>query len=67
MIFVAALWLVISKGDKTMTIDGITYEIISEKQIAGFDNRVEFCLRRPRGKRLYYAVRYENGEISGAV
>ncbi|MDW9528103.1 hypothetical protein RWE87_05080 [Sinorhizobium meliloti] len=50
-----------------INLDGVTYEILGEKKIAGFSSRVEIMLRRPRGKRVYHAVRYEDGSISSAV
>ena len=50
-----------------MTINGTKYEIISQKQICGFENRFEICLRKPKGKRFYHVVRYEDGSISGVV
>jgi hypothetical protein len=51
----------------TMTISGITYEVIGERNIAGFSNRVEITLRRPNGKRTYHVVRYEDGSVSEVV
>ena len=50
-----------------MIISGIKYEIIKETAISGFPGRTEITLRRPKGKRLYHAVKYENGTISEAV
>lgn len=50
-----------------MEINGITYEVLGEREIGGRPGRVEVILRRPNGKRLYHAVRYENGTVSGVV
>jgi hypothetical protein len=48
-------------------INNVTYEVLGQVKIAGFENRVEITLRRPNGKRTYHAVRYEDGSISEAV
>jgi len=50
-----------------MKISGIFYEVIGEQKIAGFETRFEITLRRPNGKRVYHAVRYEDGSVSEAV
>ncbi len=51
-----------------MIISGITYEVIAEKAFAfGATVRTEITLRRPKGKRIYHVVRYEDGSISEAV
>lgn len=49
-----------------ITIDGVTYEIISENKFSELD-RVEISLRRPKGKRVYHAVRYEDGSVSSVA
>lgn len=52
----------------TMKIDGIIYEVIREYTPSNAPaGRSVIQLRRPRGKKVYEAVRYENGAISGAV
>ena len=61
----------------TVKIDGITYQIIKEKdftvtpEMTGWCKapvtRQELWLKRPRGKRFYHAVRYESGKYSSAV
>ena len=59
----------------TVTIEGITYQIIREKDfILTPEMAPEWCkapvtrqrlwLKRPRGKRFYFAVRYESGQYS---
>jgi hypothetical protein len=58
----------------TVTIDGITYQIIKEKDFTVTPGMADWCqapvkrqslfLKRPRGKRFYYAVRYESGRYS---
>ncbi len=50
-----------------MSLGGITYEVIGEQKIAGFETRFEITLRRPNGKRIYHAVRYEDGSVSEVV
>lgn len=53
---------------KTVESNGIIYNVIASKD---FDRngktRQELTLKRPKGKRLYFAVVYENGVISGVV
>jgi hypothetical protein len=61
----------------TITIDGITYQIIKEKDFTVTPDMVGWCqapvtrqsltLKRPRGKRFYHAVRYESGRYSSAA
>lgn len=48
-------------------IDGITYNLIGEKPVAGRPGRKELKLQRPKGRRYYYAVVYENGSMSAAI
>jgi hypothetical protein len=58
----------------TITIDGITYQIIKETDFTVTPDMVGWCkapvtrqslsLKRPRGKRIYNAVRYESGRLS---
>lgn len=54
-------------GDRQMTINGKTYEVLAERKVPGFTNRFEVVLRLPRGKRTYHVVRYEDGSLSGVV
>jgi hypothetical protein len=61
----------------TVTIDGIIYQIIKEKDSVITPEMVGWCqapvtrqsltLKRPRGKRLYYATRYESGRYSSVA
>jgi hypothetical protein len=61
----------------TLTIDGITYQILKEKDFTVTPDMASWCqapvtrqsltLKRPRGKRLYSAVRYESGRYSSAI
>ena len=58
----------------TVTIEGIVYQIIKEKDFTVTPDQVGWCqspvtrqwltLKRPRGKRFYNAVRYESGRYS---
>ena len=52
---------------KTVRIDGITYNVIATSPITSFANRYALTLQRPKGRRFYFAVRYENGAISSAI
>lgn len=60
---------------KTVVIDGVTYIVVREKEFTlgareGFAKQVTrtaLTLKRPRGKRFYEAVRYENGRLSSAI
>jgi hypothetical protein len=54
--------------NKTLTLDGITYAVLSEKpyEYNGY-KRVSITLKRPRGRRTYVAIRYENGCYSSVV
>ena len=49
----------------TINISGITYNVIGSKAIG--NGRTELSLRRPAGRRVYFAVVYENGAVSEAV
>jgi hypothetical protein len=51
----------------TIQINGITYNLIGAKEVAGKPGRKELKLQRPNGRRFYFAVQYENGAISEAV
>lgn len=61
----------------TIVIDGVKYEILKEKDfvltpdhlssLSGPVTRTNLYLKRPRGKRTYLAVRYENGLVSSAT
>ena len=55
------------KPMKTIEINGITYNLISVNQIQGKPGRKELKLQRPKGRRLYFAVVYENGMMSEVV
>lgn len=51
-----------------ITIKGKQYVIVKETLFEVYDAlRTEFCLRLPKGRKLFYAVRYENGEFSEVV
>jgi hypothetical protein len=54
--------------DKQITVDGITYDITG---IMTFDvngkQRHELRLRRPKGRKTYTAVVYENGTMSEVI
>ena len=49
----------------TIEISGITYNLISTKEIRA--GRTELKLQRPNGRRFYFAVVYENGTMSEVV
>lgn len=51
-----------------VTIRGVYYLVESERpyEYQGH-KRTEYTLRRPKGRRSYYAVRYENGTLSDVV
>ena len=61
----------------TVTIDGIVYQILKEKDFTVTPEMASWCkapvirqsltLKRPRGKRFYSAVRYESGQYSSAI
>lgn len=51
----------------TIEINGITYNLISASPIAGKPGRKELKLQRPKGRRYYFAVVYENGLMSEVV
>lgn len=48
-----------------MNINGVTYTLISKTEIRA--GRFELKLQRPKGKRFYFAVVYENGSMSEVV
>lgn len=49
-------------------IRGIFYNVLSSMPFThNGKQRESLRLRRPKGNRLYLAVRYENGDISDAV
>lgn len=50
-----------------MIVRGVEYEVIRELNVPGFPGRVEFYVRRPRGKTKYHVVRYEDGSFSSIV
>ena len=48
--------------------DGITYEVIkAEPYTHNGKARIEYTCKRPRGKRIYWVVQYENGLFSTAA
>lgn len=52
----------------TIEISGITYNVIGSKQFTVKGQvRTELKLRRPTGRRDYFAVVYENGTMSEAA
>lgn len=53
--------------NKQITINGITYNVMAVSAIAGKPGRAELKLQRPNGRRVYFAVQYENGAFSEAV
>ena len=49
----------------TINISGQQYQVISTKQFAhNGQQRTELKLRKPNGRRFYFAVVYEDGSIS---
>ena len=51
-----------------MNIDGIEWVVISTKSFShNGKDRKEFCLRKPKGKKLHFVVQYENGSLSSVV
>lgn len=51
---------------RMIVIGGVDYEILGERSFGELE-RVEITLRRPRGRRMYHAVRYEDGSVSEVV
>jgi hypothetical protein len=57
-----------TKPGDTVKIEGIDYVILSAKPYThNGDARIAFTMKRPRGKRSYYVVRYGNGAVSSVV
>lgn len=53
---------------QTIRIGGVQYEIVRTREFKhGSDTRTAIFLRRPAGKRIYHAVLYENGAVSGVT
>jgi hypothetical protein len=49
----------------TLQLDGITYNVIRTEQFTHNGNdRVQYTMKRPRGRVEYRVVRYENGSFS---
>jgi hypothetical protein len=49
----------------TLQLDGITYNVIRTIEFNHNGNdRVEYVMKRPRGRVEYRVVRYENGSFS---
>lgn len=57
--------------DMTATIqaaDGITYQVLTAKPyIHNGVSRISYTVKRPRGRRTYVVIGYENGTFSTAV
>lgn len=51
----------------TKTVDGITYNVLKVTPINQFPGRVELKLMRPKGRRCYFMVVYENGAESSVI
>jgi hypothetical protein len=52
----------------TLQIEGITYEVLKAQPYTHNGNaRTEFTVKRPRGRRTYLVVKYENGQFSSVV
>jgi hypothetical protein len=57
-----------SEATSELRIDGIRYVVLHQRAFEHKgQQRTEFCLKRPKGRLTYYAVRYENGTLSAAV
>jgi len=53
---------------ETVTIDGIKYIIHSTREFVFAGSvRHELFMRRPKGKRFYAVVRYENGTYGSVL
>lgn len=52
-----------------LTIDGITYDVLRQREFAPdlFPGRLAIHLKRPKGKRTYEVIRYANGTLSSVV
>lgn len=50
---------------EAININGVTYNVVGSKAIKL--GRTELKLKRPNGRRFYFAVVYENGQISEVV
>lgn len=50
-----------------MIVNGQEYIVLSKVKIKGYDDREEVCVKKPRGKRKYHFVIYEDGSISSVV
>jgi hypothetical protein len=49
----------------TLTFDGVSYVVLTEKTYEhNGSKRASITMKRPRGKRTYHVVRYENGTYS---
>lgn len=51
----------------SIEINGVTYNLISATEVTGKPGRKELKLKRPNGRRAYFAVMYENGVIGEVV
>lgn len=49
-----------------INIDGQDFVLISTKDF-GVNGRIELKLRKPKGRKFFFAVVYEDGSISSAV
>lgn len=58
----------------TLDLEGITYDVVATKtftvgpeqnsRMTRTVERISYTLKRPRGRRFYHAVQYENGAFS---
>jgi len=52
----------------TLHIEGITYEVLkAENYVYNGNARTQYTVKRPRGRRSYLVVKYENGQFSSVV
>ena len=52
----------------TLQLDGITYKVLKAEAYTHNGNaRTQFTVKRPRGRRTYLVVKYENGQFSSVV
>lgn len=53
---------------QTIEIRGQVYEVVARKAfVHNGKQREELKLRKPKGRRFYFAVVYENGSVSSVV
>ena len=52
----------------TLQIEGIIYEVLkAENYVHNGNARIQYTVKRPRGRRSYLVVKYENGQFSSVV